>query len=126
MGNAASLHSSVDECLCFQSRSHPMEPSDKHYSPLISSKASSTTHTPQSPSNPQENPQTSARRSSVELLSHLDDSAYKSKSLRFAHLDDALLNDLITDEEYALKMRELNLSLDTSKMDEPSSMLSNQ
>lgn len=50
----------------------------------------------------------------MELLDYLTDSAYKTKSLRSANLDDAYAKDLITDEEYAAKMRDLNLSSHSS------------
>ncbi|KAH9256621.1 hypothetical protein BASA81_005125 [Batrachochytrium salamandrivorans] len=71
---------------------------------------------PEYTSNPQELPSTpSNRRSSIELLDCLSDSAFKTKSLRSANLDDAYAKDLITDEEYASRIKELNISGLTNK-----------
>lgn len=71
---------------------------------------------PEYTSNPQELPSTPVnRRSSIELLDCLSDSAFKTKCLRSANLDDAYAKDLITDEEYASRIKELNISGLTSK-----------
>jgi prophage DNA circulation protein len=49
-------------------------------------------------------------KSGMELLDVLSDSAYKQRSLKSAHLDDMYFANLISDEDYASKMKALNLS----------------